>query len=399
MKPAVFLLLLLNCTGQLFCQDKTFSLDSLFNTCYKPGEPGAAIAILDKGKIIFKKGFGLAGMQTKEAIDSGTNFNIGSLTKQFTAFGILRLASQKRLLLTDKLIKYFPDFNPKTGNAISIRQLLTHSSGIMDHYAFTDTHAVKHATDKDVLAAVKNLDSTYFTPGSQYRYSNTAYCLLALIIEKLSGLSYADYIKKNIFHPLGMTHSEVLRMGSPIYHRALGYDTGGAQSFHKLDAGESIFFSTEGDGGIYTSVEDYLKWLAALQQGVLPGKAWTQQAQSPQFAIDPVQKLSYGYGWFISEAGKTKAVYHTGSNGGFRAVVFSIPSRSYAVIIFSNRTDIDLEKTVSDINRILGIDNKFFIKISSLTSFNDTCPIFAPCKEIPSFSTLFTKSLNANDME
>jgi D-alanyl-D-alanine carboxypeptidase len=360
----------------LFCQATTDRLDSLFKTIYTDQYPGAAIAIESDAKIIFKKGYGLANLQTKDKIETTTNLNIGSLTKQFTAYCILQLAGRGKLSLDDKLVKYFPGFNLKTGNVISVRQLLTHSSGIIDHYAFTDTNIIKHATDKDVLTAVENVDSTYFIPGSKYRYSNTAYCLLALIIEKLSGISYNDFVKKNIFEPLGMNHSAVLKIGSLKFHAALGYTVSpnaidNKKQFEVLDADQSIFFSTEGDGGIYTSIDDYLKWCNAWQNGNKLNKALMQQAQSAHFLIDPVNKLSYGYGWFVSEKNKTKLVYHTGSNGGFRAISFFIPSSKYHIIIFSNRDDIDLEELVIKINIILHVNNESFTKIESLVSFAD----------------------------
>src|SRR5437762_2407075 len=209
---------------QLYCQNQAKRIDSLLKTYYKDNKPGAFIIISKNNQPVFKKGYGLANMQSKEKITNTTNFNIGSLTKQFTAFSIVQLAERKQLSLQDKLIKYFPDFDPTTGNLITIQQLLTHCSGITDHYALTDTSLIKHASDKDVLNAVKHSDSTYFTPGTKYRYSNTAYCLLALVIEKIAGKSYSGYIKKNIFTPLAMQHSVVWQTGKPIYKQAIGYD-------------------------------------------------------------------------------------------------------------------------------------------------------------------------------
>jgi len=377
MKTKILFIILIFLSGKLFCQDITRRLDSLLNVYYQNEDPGIAITIKANDRIIFKKTYGLANLETKDKISLSTNFNIGSITKQFTAFCILQLEQQGRLSLTDKLIKFFPAFNPKVGNAITLRQMLTHSSGIIDHYSYTDTSLVRHATDKDVLAAVKNIDSTYFVPGTHYRYSNTAYCLLALIIEKLSGTSYADYVRKNIFLPLSMNHSKVLKIGDPIDRQAIGYDLAENNNstkkiFNRLDASESIFFSTEGDGGIYTSMDDYLKWFHALESGTILNKSLVQKARSSEFLIDTLNRLSYGYGWFIKENKTSKSVYHTGSNGGFRAIVFSIPSEKYAVIIFSNRTGVDLENLVQEINNLLHIDHKSFIKIESLVAFIDS---------------------------
>ena len=387
-------------SSKLLCQKLSGQLDSLFKTVYKEKEPGAAIAIQCNGKIIFKKSYGLANLQTMEKINAHTNFNIGSLTKQFTAYSVLLLEKQGKLSLDDKLIKYFPDFNPSTGNIITIRHLLSHSSGIEDHYTHTDTSRIHHATDKDVLAAVKNIGTTYFPPGTHYRYSNTAYCILAMIIEKVSGYSYANFIQKNIFDPLEMKHSTVFNIGSSIRHRALGYDMDSSDNkkFHRLDADDAIFFSTEGDGGIYTSVDDYLKWISGLQTGNILDRSLITKAGSAQFEIDPSKQLAYGFGWFVGQDDTLRMVYHTGSNGGFRAICFRIPSQQFAIVIFSNRTGVDLEDFVPKISRICHIDDKSFIKISSLVSFLDCCPIFAPCKEIPLYSTSFIKNLNASAM-
>ncbi len=384
MKCITFWLASLLYAAPVFCQQPVKEIDALLKTSYKDNEPGAFVTITVNHTLVFKKGYGVASTQTNEKITSSTNFNIGSITKQFTAFCIVQLAAKKQLSLQDKLIQYFPDFNPVTGNAITIRQLLTHSSGIIDHYNFTDTGIIKHATDKDVLQAVKKIDSTYFAPGTQYRYSNTAYCLLAMIIEKVSGMPYHLYLKKNIFTPLSMHHSEVLQIGKPIYRQAIGYDhQNNSAPFSRLDANEAIFFSTEGDGGIYTSADDYLRWLKFLHQSSSANKETVRQCLSAQYPVDAANKLSYGYGWFISEKDSAKAVYHTGSNGGFRAIVFTIPSQRYTISIFSNRTGVDLEKLVQQINDILGVTNNSFTKLEALVSFMDSSPNFAPCKEIP----------------
>jgi len=383
MKRLIFSLLFYMLIPPVYCQDNITRIDSLLQTYYRDNEPGAFVLVSRKNHIIFKKGYGLANLQTQEKINSQTNFNIGSVTKQFTAFCIVQMAAAKKLSLQDKIIRYLPAFNTKTGNAVTIRQLLTHCSGIIDHYAFTDTNRIKHATDYDVLQAVKNIDSTYFPPGTRYRYSNTAYCLLAMIIEKISGMSYRAYIKKNIFTPLAMQHAVVLQTGKPVYRQALGYEyDSNRHVFNRLDAGEAIFFSTEGDGGIYVSAGEYLRWIQSLQQPTAANKAIVQQCRSSQFLIDPMNKLSYGYGWFVSEKDNPKAVYHSGSNGGFRAMVFTLPSKNYIVTIFSNRTGIDLENLVSQINEILGVTNNSFTKVEALVSFINSSPIFAPCKEI-----------------
>jgi CubicO group peptidase (beta-lactamase class C family) len=395
-----FLIVLFICMNTIsFGQIMQKKLDSLFRTYYSTNKPGAAISVLLGGKLFFQKGYGLADASNNNPVTASSVFNIGSLTKQFTAYSILKLVAEHHLSLNDSLLKFFPHFSQKPGSMITIRELLSHSSGILDHYDHVDTKDLRHATNQTVLKAVENLDSTYFLPGSRYRYSNTAYCLLGLIIEKVSGLSYRDYLKKNIFQPLGMTHSEVWSEGLTILNRAIGYDTSGAQkTFSILDADQSVFFSTESDGGIYTTIEDYLKWITALQTETILNKSLIKQSRSPQFVIDSAQSLYYGFGWFIKLKGKEQAVYHTGSNGGFRAMSFTIPSRHDAIVIFSNRDDIDLEKLLTEVLDILHINEEYFTKINALVSFNYRWPNFAPCKETTLFSISSIKNLNVSDM-
>ena len=327
-------------------------IDSLLRTFYRNDEPGASIAVLKNGRL-FKYNYGLMDLDSREKIRSTTHFNIGSITKQFTATAILQLVEQKKLALDDKIGNFFPGLNKKIGQAVSVRQLLTHSSDIIDHYDYADKN-LKHAHDSDVLAAISNIDSTYFPPGTAYRYSNAAYCLLALIIEKLSGSSYSDYLTKNIFQPLKMSKTIIWNENKKLLPIATGYEYDTASTgFKKSGPDENVFFSTEGDGGIYTSIDDYLKWFEGLQSAKIISETSVRKARSSQFPINRASHLNYGYGWFIDESSDPVKVYHSGSNGGFRTFSFSIPSQNILIVVFSNRTGIDLEKLVLEINKIL----------------------------------------------
>src|SRR5450432_1040043 len=205
-----------------FCQSAEYRIDSLMNAFYKPDLPGAVIAVEQNNKTIFKKGYGKSDLITGIPIKADENFNIGSLTKQFTAFAVLELYYKGKFSLTDPIGKFFKLPFPLA--SIRISQLLSHSSGIPDHYHFTDTNKIKHATDKDVLVAVQHADSLYFLPGTHYRYSNTAYCLLGMLVEKISGMSYGNYLQKNIFEPLGIQDAVVFNINHPILKRVMGYD-------------------------------------------------------------------------------------------------------------------------------------------------------------------------------
>jgi D-alanyl-D-alanine carboxypeptidase len=354
-------------TIQTNAQNESTRIDSLMSALYAAGNPGAAIAIVKNGTVVFKKGYGVADLDTKKPITPSTNFNICSMTKQFTAYSILQLQHEGKLSLDDKLARFFPDYVPRVAGSVTVRQLLTHSSGIVDHYTYVDTRVYKEFWDKDVLTTVQSVDSVYFPPGSRYRYSNTAYCLLSLVTERLSGETYPAYVCGHIFAPLNMKRSSVIQPDFRISDRALGYEWKN-DSFKILDAKESLFFSTMGDGGVYTSIDDYLQWIKSLHQNRMLDPSLVREAQSPQFLIDSARNISYGYGWFVAGSGDAKLVYHTGSNGGFRTIVFTKPAENYALVIFSNRTGIDLEDLIRIINKIYGVDDKVFVKLESLIS-------------------------------
>lgn len=367
MKRLIILCLLLFMTIGGYAQNENSRTDSLMSSIYKSGYPGAAIAVIKDGSVVFKRGYGVADLKSHMPITPSTNFNICSMTKQFTAYAILQLHREGTLSLDDKLSRFFPDFTPTVASIVSVRHLLTHSSGIMEHYSYVDRARYKEFWDKDVLKTLRSVDSVYFPAGSRYRYSNAAFCLLSLIIERLSGETYPAYICNHVFAPLNMVRSNVIQPDFKISDRSFGYECE-KDTFRISDAKESLFFSTMGDGGVYTSINDYLRWITAIQQKRVLDPALVNEAQSAQFPIDTARNLSYGFGWFVAGSGDSKLVYHTGSNGGFRTIVLMKPSARYAVVIFSNRTGVDLEDLVRVINRIYGIDDKTFVKLETLIS-------------------------------
>lgn len=344
-------------------------IDSLLQSYFKDSQPGASVAIIHNNSIFFQKSYGLANIFSNENISTSSNFNICSLTKQFTALAILQLQEKHLLSFQDKLIRFFPDMNTHIANSITVKELLTHSSGIIDHYDYTNTTGMHHAHNADVYHAIKDIDSTYFVPGTQFRYSNTAYCLLALIVEKLSGVSFNEYMGKNIFKPAGMFNTTIWNEHTKIYNETTGYDFDSTtNSYIQSGPDEHIFFSTEGDGGIYTSINDYIKWFEALQSGKIFSEKIVKEARNIEFTINEQQKAGYGFGWFIDDSGKYKKVYHSGDNGGFRTYSFSIPSLNYMIVIFANRSDINIEDIVQKIYQLQWPGAAPFINIEILTS-------------------------------
>ena len=358
---------------QLTAQQPAFILDeqrtdSLLRSTYPDSLPGISIGIVQNENTVFKKSYGISKMQSQIKLTDSSNFNICSLTKQFTAIAILQLQQKNLLSLSDKLSKFFPGMNKKIADIITVKQLLTHTSGIPDHYDYTNTENMQHAHNIDVYNAIKSVDTTYFMPGTKFRYSNTAYCLLALIIEKLSGMRYNDYMMQNIFKPAGMMHTIVWSENAAIPNEVTAYERDSLNNLIRSGAAEHIFFSTEGDGGIYTSVDDYIKWFAALQSGKVFGKTIVDEARNIEFMIDKNKKVGYGFGWFIDEQEAQRKVYHSGDNGGFKTYSFSIPSLNYLVVIFANRNDINVEEIVQQIVNMQFPSLKDFIPVEVLTS-------------------------------
>ncbi|GAB4036347.1 serine hydrolase domain-containing protein [Spirosoma jeollabukense] len=309
-------------------------LDSLMRATTQANQPGAALLIELNGKPIYEKGYGLANVKTKTPITPETNFRMASVSKQFTAMGILLLEKDRKLSLDDPLIKFFPEFTGNVARKVQIRSLLTHSSGILDYESVMKPNQRKQLLDADVLMLLKDRDSLYFEPGSKFQYSNSGYCLLALLIERVSGQSFASFIKQRIFQPLHMTQSIVYESTKPVLNRAMGYAKNKVGTFILSD--QSVTSATKGDGGVYTSLTDYQKWSQALQNGALldlkAALARTSQA------IDATSGSRYGGGWFFRRPANP-VLFHSGSTCGFNNYVIMIPEKRFLMAYFSNRAD------------------------------------------------------------
>lgn len=350
-------------------QSEIRKIDTLFQNTCSSNTPGVALVIKQQDRPLFKSAYGVCDLVTREKITADTCFNIASLTKQFTAFGILQLENEKQLSIEQTLEDFFPGYSRPCGNTVTVRHLLSHCSGLHDHYSYISTGTTKHITDSHVLEAMQKIGDLYFVPGSQYRYSNTAYCLLAKILEKTSGLDYNDFLQRHIFAPLGMHSSFCWNNQTGDEKKiATGYDKNALpQSFSSSGADQHPFFSTEGDGGIYTTINDYMQWMGSLQQPGVFSQKLIDKVKTPLFAIDGKARLFYGAGWFIDHHAPVK-MYHCGSNGGYRSYSYSIPGAGYWIALFANRSDLPLEKLTFNITEWLVPEHQSFIPIETLTS-------------------------------
>jgi CubicO group peptidase (beta-lactamase class C family) len=312
--------------------DPESRIDALMRA-YQGAVPGACVAVLHDGVPIVRRAYGLANLESGVAATTATNYRLASLTKQFTAAAILLLAEEGRLSIDDPLRKWLPTL-PQAADDIAIRQLLSHTSGLIDYEDLIPAGTSAQLCDGDVLELLEAENRSYFPPGTGYRYSNSGYALLALIIGRASGQDFASLLRQRIFEPLGMRNTVAFEAGkSVVAHRAFGYSFRVLpQPWSRTD--QSLTSATLGDGGIYSSIDDLAHWDAALDGGRLLRPASLRLAFQPATATDD-PAVQYGFGWRIS--GDTR--WHSGETIGFRNVIVRYPERRLTVIVLTNRND------------------------------------------------------------
>ncbi|HEY4955860.1 MAG TPA: serine hydrolase domain-containing protein, partial [Gemmatimonadaceae bacterium] len=228
---------------------------------YDGAGPGASLLVVRDGKPIIRRSYGLANLETGTAATPETNYRLASLTKQFTATAILLLVQDGKLTLDDRIRKWLPSL-PSAFDSVTITHLLTHTSGSVAYEDLIPEGTKTQLHDADVLRLLESQDSTYFKPGSGYRYSNSGYSLLSLIVEHASGMRFSRFLNDRIFVPLGMTHTVAYEEGvSTVANRAFGYTMKNGTWTRK---DQSLTSAVLGDGGIYSSIDDLAKWDAAL---------------------------------------------------------------------------------------------------------------------------------------
>ncbi|HEX7719323.1 MAG TPA: serine hydrolase domain-containing protein, partial [Woeseiaceae bacterium] len=308
-------------------------VDRIFTDYRGVDAPGAVVRVIKDGAPVLTRTYGMANIEEKIPIRPETNFRLASLTKQFTAMSILMLVERGELTLDDSLHDVFPDF-ADYGSAITMRNLLQHTSGIIDYEPFVPNDSPKQIVDREILELMKQQDHTYFPPGTEYRYSNSGYAVLAMVVERVSSQDFADFLHDNIFKPLDMTATVAHREGvSTVSNRAYGYHVGdNGVEF----SDQSPWSAVLGDGGIYTSVIDLGKWDQALYDGNLVSSGLLQQAFTPNLE-------NYGFGWRIDEYAGRKRMHHSGSTIGFRNFIQRFPDERLTVIVLSNRRDPEVD--------------------------------------------------------
>lgn len=296
-------------------------LDAWLEKLYARGMFNGTVLIAQSGRVLFHKNYGYADIDSRVRLTNRSSFNLASVSKPFTAMGILMLARRKKLSLDDPMAKYIPDLS--FYGDITIRQLLHHTSGLPDFMELAEEcwDEDKTLTIGDMIGLLRaERLPLEFEPGEEFEYSNTGYALLGEIIARVSGMSYAEFMKKEVFEPLGMKHSAAFNrlseddvLEARVYGFRKKYGAFGQKEACDLNYLDGIF----GDGGICASAEDLVRWDDALRKGTLiPARDYEEAMVSG--TLNDGEETGYGYGWNIEEDG---LVCHSGEWQGFTSYV------------------------------------------------------------------------------
>lgn len=367
-------------------------IETLLSSVYADDAPGAVLMIADGDGVLFDRGYGLADMETKRPVDSNTNFNIGSISKQFTVAGILRLQELGLLSIEDAVAEYMPEFEGDIWKTVKIRHLMSHSSGVPDLRPRDDRQFTLHITDRQSLEYMYKLNTLKFIPGTAYDYVNPTFQILSAIIEKISGLDFEIFQRKCVFEPSGLSDIRYFSPQADIPNMAKGYikDGVGAELSVESDSckererqtvtypdskgnqwvkcgyGEEPFFATKADGGIYTSASELLKWEQSLDECRCLSRESLELAYKKHTKVSGSQYCQYqnrpgtwyGLGWFIEDLpNRGLRIFHTGDNGGYQSYLAKYPGCGVRVVMLENRNDVNRWETQRQIEQMLREEN------------------------------------------
>jgi CubicO group peptidase (beta-lactamase class C family) len=321
-------------------------IDSLFNSKIGINDPGAALLIAHNNEMIIGKSYGLRDLETKTPITINTNIRMASLSKQFTALCVLSLVDNGLLSLNDSISKFwdYPVFEN-----ITVEHLINHTSGIADFEAYFDNNwdRSKIVENKDILEWLATNPKPIFETGKDWKYSNTAYLVLALLVEKVSGEKFSDFAKNNIFDKAGMKETNYFSRAHPIEikERAFCYEKDSLENWKKADG--YYLNGVMGDGAVYTNIVDFLNYSNALNQQSIVSKEMHELIFKPssmalqknlyEFNFLNNAEEKYGMGWFLTK----DIALHTGSWIGTRTIVVKELDRPLTIAIFLNSASSD----------------------------------------------------------
>jgi CubicO group peptidase (beta-lactamase class C family) len=349
----IIFLSVFNSFGQ-YSQKKIQKIDSLFTSWNTPDHPGGSILITKNKRIIFSKAYGLASLEYNVPNENNTLFNIGSISKQFTAMGIILLEEQNKLSFDDDIKKYLPEL-PDFGKTITIDHLLHHTSGLRDIHGLLGLAGWRNKdleTNEDLYRIIKNQTELNFKPGEEFLYCNTGYILLAKIIEMISKSSFNDWMKKNIFDSLGMKNTYV----ETQYDRVVANNATSYYSRKEFKRATE-YWGYFGSGNIHSTTKDLNLWL---QNFIAPKKNWTTAFNKLLYTtpLNNGYKTNYGFGVRIENHLEKKVIQHGGAIGGFRAIARTYPEKQVNIVILSNFSGSNIFSKANKISEIIFRNNE-----------------------------------------
>jgi CubicO group peptidase (beta-lactamase class C family) len=356
--PALFTLLAiffaLNVAdGQTLSPDVAVQVDKVFEKWNRTDSPGCALGVYKDGQIVYKHGYGMANLNDDVTITPATVFHVASMSKQFTAASILLLAQQGKLSLDDDVHKYIPEL-PDFGVRITLRHLMHHTSGLRDQWALLELAGWRYSqdliTDDDIMSVLVHQKALNFKPGEKYMYSNTGFTLLAVIVKRVSGMSFREFTTKNIFEPLGMTnthfrddHEEVVK------HDALGYEQAGKDKPFRMNLTN---FDTAGATSLHTTVEDLQLWDENFYHPRVGGPALIQQMLE-RGKLNSGAQQDYASGLVIGTYKGLPTVGHGGADAGYRSNMMRFPEQHFSVAVLCNAAEANPGSLLHQVAEIL----------------------------------------------
>lgn len=312
------------------------------------GTPGGVVVVVEKGKVLFEKAYGMANLTHAVPFSVHTPSNLGSTSKQFTAFAILMLQKEGKLSVDDDVRKHLPEL-PDFGETVTIRNLLTHTSGYRE---FLNTLAMAgrrldegdYIDRAEVLDVVLRQPELQNSPGSEFNYNNTGFGMLTVIVERVTGDSYPDWMKTNVFEPLGMHHTTVRSHPSELIPgSSQGYVPGSGGFRDSRDLGASM-----GAGGMYSTSGDMAKWMRNLQTGDLGGSELIAAMTTP-FELTSGESTGYGFGMFVDEQNSLRRFHHGGADSAHRSMLIVYPEIESGVVALSNNANFNSSMIAGEI--------------------------------------------------
>ncbi|HKP47618.1 MAG TPA: serine hydrolase domain-containing protein [Pyrinomonadaceae bacterium] len=343
---ASLFLCLLSISLSVRAQDQVARIDHYLQKAARNGYSGSVL-LASNGKILLQKGYGFADSENKIPFTADTVFDIGSITKQFTAACILKLEMQGRLSVQDPLSKFFEGL-PEDKKTITLHQLLTHTAGMTDSLG----------GDEDWIGREEYLQKAFnsklVNPPGTYAYSNVGYSILAAVVEKVSGREYEAFLAKEILTPAGMKQTGYILPKWDKSKMAIGYKSGQrwGTTFDQSNYRKGVTWHLKGNGGIHSTVGDLYLWTRALRGNAVLSPAAKQKYFAPQ--VKTGDRESYGYGWSVETNQRNETVItHNGGNGSFMDTVMMLPQKDFVAIVSTNRFPKNTDTIVRRIDRIL----------------------------------------------